>query len=99
MLRSMMCDRKQPGVTVRDGLIGAGVMIGITLVFKILITVATKGDLVQIATTLKGLVFPVAFTLSMPFWLMKGQPWKAQVVIVGGTLILLVAFDSWRSFF
>ena len=44
-------------------------------------------------------LFPVAFTLSMPFWLMRDQPWKAQVVIVGGTLILLVAFDSWRSFF
>jgi hypothetical protein len=29
--------------------------------------------------------------ISMPFWMLKGQPWKAQVVIVGGTLALLVA--------
>jgi hypothetical protein len=26
----------------------------------------------------------------MPFWLMKGQPWKAQTVIVGGTLAILL---------
>jgi uncharacterized oligopeptide transporter (OPT) family protein len=26
----------------------------------------------------------------MPFWLLKGQPWKAQVVLVGGTVGLLV---------
>ena len=30
-------------------------------------------------------------TISMPFWLMKGQPWKAQVVIVGVTLTMLIA--------
>jgi uncharacterized oligopeptide transporter (OPT) family protein len=26
----------------------------------------------------------------MPFWLMKGQPWKAQVAIVGGTTAFLI---------
>jgi hypothetical protein len=27
----------------------------------------------------------------MPFWLMKHQPWKAQVAIVGVTLLILAA--------
>jgi hypothetical protein len=31
----------------------------------------------------------------MPFWLMKGQPWKAQVVIIGGTFALLVLIGSY----
>ena len=30
-------------------------------------------------------------TISLPFWLMKGQPWKAQAAIVGGTLLVLIA--------
>jgi uncharacterized oligopeptide transporter (OPT) family protein len=30
----------------------------------------------------------------MPFWVMKGQPWKAQVVIVGGTVVFLIVI-SW----
>jgi hypothetical protein len=35
-------------------------------------------------------------TISLPFWLIKGQPWKAQVAIVGVTLMLLVAL-AWMS--
>jgi hypothetical protein len=27
----------------------------------------------------------------MPFWVKKGPPWKAQVVMVGGTLVFLIA--------
>jgi len=91
MLKSIICEPKQGGVTIRDGLIGAVVMMGITLLFRALITAATNNDMASTASYLKGFVFPVAFTLSMPFWLMKGQPWKAQLVIVGGTLVLLVA--------
>jgi len=35
-------------------------------------------------------------TLSTPFWIMKGQPWKAQAVIVGGTtgLLLVIGYIS-----
>jgi hypothetical protein len=29
--------------------------------------------------------------VSMPFWLMKEQPWKAQAAIVGASLAMLVA--------
>ena len=38
-----------------------------------------------------SLSFTVSLTISMPFWLMKGQPWRAQVAIVGGTLAILLA--------
>ncbi len=32
----------------------------------------------------------------MPFWLMKGQPWKAQAVVIGTTLVLL-AVIAWLA--
>jgi hypothetical protein len=77
MLRSTVCARTQPRYTKRDALIGSGVMLAATFVFM----------LVGIA----ALAYPASITLSMPFWLMKGQPWKAQLVIVGGALVLLTA--------
>ena len=79
LLRMLSCGRTTGGVTPLDGLYGAAVMLAVTVLFK------TLG--------LKELSFPVAFTVSMPFWLMKGQPWKAQVAIVGGTLALLLAIS------
>jgi hypothetical protein len=86
----LVCERKQTGVTLRDGLIGAGVMLGVTLLLKVLSAAATRGGFLPTADFLRSLVFPASFTLSMPFWLMKGQPWKAQLAIVGGTLVVLV---------
>ena len=86
----LACERKQPGVTIRDGLIGAGVMVGIALLFKAVGLAATRAGLPQATAVLNGLAFPAEFTLSMPFWLMKGQPWKAQAAIVGTTFTVLV---------
>ncbi len=40
--------------------------------------------------TLKSVSFFAAFMLSIPFWLMKGQPWKAQAMIIVLTLALIV---------
>ncbi len=59
------------------------------MVLKVASAAAMHQGLPLTGDLLKSLVFPAAFTLSMPFWLMKGQPWKAQVAIVGGTLALL----------
>ncbi len=84
------CERKHAGVTPRDGLIGAGVMLGVSFLLKVASAAATREGFPLTGDLLKSLVFPAAFTLSMPFWLMKGQPWKAQVAIVGGTVALLV---------
>jgi len=74
-LRAFICDREGSGVTPRDGLVGAAVMLATAWILKML--------------GLNALAFPVSFTLSMPFWLMKGASWTAQVAIVGGTLALL----------
>ena len=64
------------GVTPRDGVVGAAVMIAGAWACK--------------ALGQPTLAFPLSFTLSMPFWLMKGTPWRAQAAIVGVTSALLV---------
>jgi len=74
-LKAFVCQHEVPGVTPRDGLVGAAVMLGVSTILKLF--------------GLNALAFPVSFTLSMPFWLMKGVPRVAQLAIVGGTLVLL----------
>lgn len=93
MLRSLaMCERKRAHYTKRDGLIGAGVMIGLTVLLTAAGMVARHNGWRETGEVLMGLSFMGSLTISMPFWLMKGQPWRAQAVIVGGTLALLVGF-------
>lgn len=89
-LKSLVgCERKTATVTPRDALVGAVVMLVGSLLFKILARASTAA-LPMVSHVLTELAFLGPFTLSMPFWLMKGQPWKAQTLIVGGTLTILV---------
>jgi hypothetical protein len=91
MLRSSVgCSPSNSRVTRRDGFIGAGVMIGATLFFSLLGIALRRSGWPVTGEILKDLAFPGSLAISMPFWLMKGQPWKAQGVIIGGTLFLLV---------
>jgi hypothetical protein len=91
-LKSMLvCQRTNSRFTTRDSLIGAGVMIGGAAIFSMLGLAARRDGMRVIGEILINVGFLGSLTLSMPFWLMKGQPWKAQVVIVGTTLALLVA--------
>jgi len=92
MLKSMMaCGQTKMRFTTRDSLIGAGVMLGVTLVCSVVGIAARRNGWPVTGEILKSLAFPGSLMLSMPFTFLKGQPWKAQVVIVGGTLSLLVA--------
>jgi len=93
--KTLVCDTRPAGVTIRDALIGAGVMLGVTAVLKVAGFVAAQEGLLHLRDELRALVFPVSFTASMPFWLMKGAPWKIQLAIVAGTLAFLVLLN-WR---
>ena len=83
------CEKRNARYTKRDALIGAGVAIGASLLFSIVGIAAKRAGWPTSADILLAMAFPGSWMLSMPFWLMKGQPWKAQVVIVGVTLVLL----------
>lgn len=53
-------------------------------------TVLQQAGWAETGKAVMNLGFLGAMTISVPFWLMKGQPWKAQVVIVGGTVAFLL---------
>jgi len=92
MLRSMVsCGQTELRMTKRDSLIGAGVMIGATVVFSALGIALRRNGWPVTGEILKSLAFPGSLMLSMPFTFLKGQPWKAQTAIVAGTLVLLAA--------
>lgn len=98
MLKSLMvCERKQVRYTPRDSLIGAGVMLGATFILTMAGLAARRNGWTTTGEVLVSVGFLVSLTLSMPFWLLKGQPWKAQAVVVGGTIAFLVAITVWSS--
>jgi hypothetical protein len=93
----LACDRGQWRASKLDALIGAGVMIGATLVLTALGTVAKRAGWPVASEIVLGMSFPVSLLLSMPFWLMKGQSWKAQAGLIGGMLMILVGLSCLAS--
>jgi hypothetical protein len=92
-----LCDQTKMRVSTRDSLTGAAVMIAGSVIFSGLGIAARRDGWAMSADALLSIAFPGSLALSMPFWLMKGQPWKAQVAIVGGTFALLIAISYLAS--
>ena len=98
MLKSMFaCETTKYRATVRDGLIGAAVMIGISALCAWGLAVTKRAGMPIANSMLLTLSFPGSFLLSMPFWSMKGQPWRAQVVIIGGAMTILLAIGYFAA--
>jgi hypothetical protein len=93
----MICKSTELRHTKRDSLIGAGVMVGGSAILATLGIALRRSGWPVTGEVLTTLSFTASLTLSMPFWVMKGQPWKAQAVIVGGTLAVLVAIGLLAS--
>ena len=87
---STVCHGGSLRMTKRDGAIGAAVMIGATLLFAAFGILARRSGMPATSEFLLGLSFPASMMISMPFTFMKGQPWKAQAVVCGGTLAMLI---------
>jgi hypothetical protein len=71
--------------------VGAGVLLAVSLFLVIVGAAARRAGYAATAEILMTLAFPGSVAISMPFWLTKGQPWKAQAVFVGAILALLAA--------
>jgi hypothetical protein len=82
--------------SVRDSLIGAGVIVLGSIVLSAAGVFLDQSGFETAGEALKDVAFPGALTLSMPFTWTRGQPWKAQVVIVGGTLAIFT-FAIWLA--
>lgn len=76
-------------MSIRDSLLAGGIIIGVTLLAVAVSFQLREAGHGVVAETIMGLAMPFSLTATFPLTFMKGQPWRAQVVIVGGTLAML----------
>ena len=89
----LRCATSTPRYTTKDSLISAGVMIATTFVLLALGIAANRQGYPTFGETLKGVAFPAAMMISMPFALLKGQSSRVQAFLVMVPLVLLVAIS------
>jgi hypothetical protein len=89
MTKLAMCGERNLRFTTRDSLLGAGVLIASTAVLTALALAARGQGWPVLSYVLTIFAFPGSVMLSMPFTFLKGQPWRAQVVFIGGILVVL----------
>ena len=88
ILRTACLTRNEPQ-TVADGLRGAAMMIGGTVLFLALGMIAKRNGHLDTAETLKGMAFPVSLVLMSHVMYLRKQSPIAKWVITGGTLTIL----------
>jgi hypothetical protein len=76
-------------MTTRDGLISAGVLLAVSLVFTAAGIYASRLGYTTTAEVLKSIAFPGAMLLSMPFGVMKGQSRRTQFIVLAPALLLI----------
>jgi hypothetical protein len=84
------CADKQLRMSTTDGIIAAIVFLATTMLMSSLGIFAGRSGHPELGDALKSLAFPLSMALSLPFSFMKGQPWRAQLAIVGTTVMILI---------
>jgi hypothetical protein len=90
MLRMMACESKKLRMTTTDALISAGIILALAVVGSVAGVWLRQSGMDVAAEFVLYMTFPFSVVVSMPFSFLKGQPWRAQAVIVGGTTMILV---------
>ena len=85
----MKCSTSTMRFTTKDGLISAAVLLAVTLAMSAAGIMARRQGSDQLAEFILGLAFPASVVISMPFAVLKGQPRRVQVFVVGITLAIL----------
>lgn len=75
---------------VRDGLVGAAVMLVSSAALSGLGIAARRNGFEALGEALKGLAFPVSLVFSMPFLFLRGHSRRVQIVLVLVPLAILV---------
>lgn len=92
MLSSLTaCGSTKLRFTTRDSWLGAGAIIGATLMFSALGSAAVRAGYPLAGDILRSVAYPGSLAFALPFTFLKDQPWRARLVIVGVTLGLFVA--------
>ena len=89
LLKCSTSSHTQYRMTTRDGLISAAVLLAVSLVFTAAGIYAATLGYTMTADILKSFAFPGAVLLSMPFGVMKGQPRRTQLIVLGPTMLLI----------
>jgi hypothetical protein len=84
------CARRSYPFTLRDGLVGAAVFVVGTALFAALGSLLRHYGRADLAAYVHAMSLFASLTLSMPVTFLKGQPWRAQVAIVVGTMAILI---------
>ncbi len=89
-VRTLVCGGASARYTVRESLIAAAIVIGLTAIFALAANTAKQEGWPVSAEILQNLALFGPIVMSAPLWLTRRQPWKAQVLFVGGMLAFLV---------
>jgi hypothetical protein len=89
-----LCHGKSVRYTKRDGMIGAAVMLASILLLVFAASLLKSRGHAAAAEVVLANSLMFGIVLSMPFWMLKGQPWRAQVVLVS-TLLLILTAIAW----
>jgi hypothetical protein len=81
---------RQAILSRRDAWTGAGVLVGGSILLSVLGIALNRAGFDMLGEAVKSAAFPVSVLLSMPFTFVKGQSWKAQCVLVGIPLVIIV---------
>jgi hypothetical protein len=89
----LKCATRTPNYTAKDALIGAGVIIGVSFLMLALGIAANRSGYPTVGETVKGLAFPASMLLSMPFYLTKNLSWRAQALLLGVPMVILIVIS------
>ena len=90
-LKSICLHDKPAILSKRDAWTGAGVMIAGSILLSALGIAFDRSGFDTLGDAVMAAAFPVSVLLTMPFTFVKGQPWKAQCVLVGLPLAIVIA--------
>jgi hypothetical protein len=88
VLKSVCLTKNEPQ-TAADGLRGAGIMIGSTLIFVALATLTRRSGWPDISQSMMAMSFPVSMVFTNHVMYLRKQSATAKWVITGGSLAIL----------
>lgn len=93
-----LCSRQAVPYTVTDGLKGAAAIVVGTIVLTSIAAFCRANGWSASAQFFKMLSFPASMLLLTQFTFMKGQSAIAKAVVLGGTLLVLIAICASAAF-
>jgi hypothetical protein len=93
-----ICSRSAVRYTPIDGIKGAAAIIIGSIVLTSIAAVCRANGWTASAQFFKMIAFPASMLLLSPFTFMKGQSAIAKIVILGGTLLVLIAICGSAAF-